>query len=67
MSNSSRSASDGVVGPALFRALMTALIATLVIKMITGLTFTPLAVIAIVTLVSTFGMTVRLKRQPRPR
>jgi hypothetical protein len=57
------------VRDAVFIALVTTAICTILLKMITGLLFAPLATIAVLIFVFSFGLALRLQRgtPPRPR
>ena len=55
------------VGEATLQALWVTLVIVVALKVLTGLAFAPLAVIAFVVWIIAFGMGVRLKRIPRPR
>lgn len=54
-------------GDAMMQALGATLAIVVALKVLTGLAFAPLAVIAFVVWIVAFGLSIRLKRIPRPR
>lgn len=68
MSNeSSIPPSNRQTGNAMLQALWVTLAIVVTLKVLTGLAFAPLAVIAFVVWIIAFGMSIRLKRIPRRR